>query len=77
MPLLDNDIELLSNVERDRAKPGGGFERVRELKIRIRGIVSRTILIPEKEYSPSIADQAILYVGADEVALLEKYPIQG
>ncbi len=77
MPLQDGDVELLSNVGRDRSKPAGGFERVRELTIRIRGIVTRVITIPEKEYTPAIADQAILYVAADEVALLEKYPIQG
>ncbi len=77
MPLQDGDIELLSNVGRDRARPAGGFERVRELTIRIRGVVTRVITIPEKEYTPAIAEQAILYVAADEVGLLERFPVQG
>jgi hypothetical protein len=77
MPLHEGDVEILSISSRDKPRPGGGFERVREITIRVRGMVKQVVIIPESQFTPQWADQLILATAADLVDLLEKYPVQG
>jgi hypothetical protein len=77
MPLTNDDIEVLSLLNRQVKNAHGQFIAAKEIRIRVRGQNEEVIYVPLDGYTKQIAEQAILRAAADIVDLLEQFPVRG
>lgn len=77
MPLMDNDIEVIAINTRTIKLPSGKMGDVKEIRFRVRGMDEQFLYIPLEEYSKAYAEQMIIRAAAEDIELLDRFPVRG
>lgn len=77
MPLMDGDIEVKAINHRTIKSTGGKMVDAKEIVFCVRGGDDQRLYIPLEEYSKSYAEQALMRAAAEDIALLDRFPVRG
>ena len=77
MPLQDGDIEVIAINTRTIKMPSGKMGDVKEIRFRVRGMDEQFLYIPLEEYNKAYAEQMIIRAAAEDIDLLDRFPVRG
>lgn len=77
MPLQENDIEVLAINTRTIKLASGKMGDAKEIRFRVRNMDEQLLYIPLEDYSKAYAEQMIIRAAAEDIDLLDRFPVRG